>query len=151
MSELTRKERNAIAVVRKSIGSHGLAYAVDNELIALLPQSIVYYYFKCLMKALKKDASIRQINGLCRTWQSKACRDSSDSILLFFLEICSHEFLHFWADHAGRVESGEISQREAEAEAEEFQYKVAEMLRCAEIGEAVFQARKARLKKSGVR
>ena len=103
------------------------------------------------MKALKKDTSIRQVNEICRTWYSKAIPTPSDSVLHCFLEICAHEFFHFWANHAERVEHGEISLRQAEAEARAFQDRVAEMLRLAVVGEAVIQAEKAKLKESGVR
>src|SRR5437899_10978806 len=101
------------------------------------------------MKALKKDPSIRQVNEVCRAWYSEAGPTPSDSVLLCFLAICAHEFAHFWLNHSERVDRGEISQRKAEAEAYAFQDRVAEMLRFAEIGEAVFEDAKAKLKERG--
>jgi hypothetical protein len=152
LSKISRKEQNAINVVTKSVRqSNGLAYTVNNQLIALLPESIVYYYFKTLMKAFKKDASIGQVNEICRSWHSKTIPTPSDSVLHYFLGICAHEFFHFWANHAEREERGEISQRKAEAEALEFERRVGEMLRFAVVGELVFQAEKAKLRESGVR
>jgi len=147
---LSRKERNAIEVVVKSVRhSRDLGWTIDNDLIAMLPQEIVYWYFRCLLTLFNKEVTRKNVNEACRAW-NKTVPTPSDSVFLYFLRVCGHEFAHFWLDHAGQQSRGEISRRKAETEAKVFEDKVAEMLRFATIGEALLSERKARLKEFGV-
>ena len=147
---LSRKERNAIEVVVKSVRhSRDLGWTIDNDLIAMLPQEIVYWYFRGLLTLFNKEVTRKHVNEACRAWD-KTVPTPSDSVFLYFLTVCGHEFAHFWLDHSGRQSRGEISRKKAEAEAREFEDKVAEMLRFATVGEALLSERKARLKEFGV-
>ena len=151
MSNLSTKERRACDTVRKRIQrDRALAETIDNQLIAVVPPSLVYWHFKALLKLFKKNFSIRAVNAFCRQWYDKAVLSQSDPVFLCFLEICSHEWAHFKLNHAEREDRGEITQKQAEAEADEFQGRVAEMLQWVEVADVLFQDEKARLKETGV-
>jgi hypothetical protein len=107
--------------IKKIRGAMG--YTANGELIAMLPQAVAYNFFKNRLRFLEPKVTRRQINETCREWFYNEPL-SIDSVFLFFMECCAHEFAHFKLNHNER----NISRKQAESEAREFADRYAEFL-----------------------
>ena len=126
MSEISKQEQAAVDTIVKSIRAvRGcLGYYVNGELIAMLPESVVHYYFVTNEKARNKNVTRKEINRACRDWYYNTAISAVDPVFLNYLHACSHEWAHWKLNHDER----RISPRQAELEARDFADRVWEML-----------------------